>query len=233
MSEYCTISDLRDEGLRVGDAQATRVTKLIRRASALIERITGWYFELRTSQTLQLSGTGTRRLHLPVPIVDVTELRRVWRSSDPPQTFVIDPTVYVSHARRFPTDDRFNPKLELLGPTGDILADGGNVRFTKGVLNYEVDGDFGFVDPDPDNAGQYIAPLQIQEACMTLVIANAGFIGDPDAYLAKKNVDIRGLTVQGRQYTWSGPVSSNTSSGVPEVDRILAFYRRPPHVEAA
>ena len=233
MSEYCTIGNLRDEGLPVGDAQAPKVTELIREMSLFIERVTGWYFELREGQTLQLNGKGTRRLHLPIPILKVTELRRVWRSSVPPDTFVIDTTAYVVYGRQFPTDDRFNPKLELLGPTGDILADGGRTSFVKGVLNYEVDGDFGFVDEDPDNAGSFITPPAIRRACTIMVIANAGQLGDPDDYLAKKNIDIRGLTVQGRSYTWSGPVSSNTSSGIPEVDRTLAMYRRPPYAEAA
>ena len=233
MSEYCTIGDLRDEGVEVTDLSATRATQLIREMSGWIERITGHFFDHRVGLTLTLDGSGNRRLHLPIFATAVTELRRLWYTSEPPETFVIDTSAWRLYNRTFPTDDRFNPKIELLGPTGDVLLDGGTSKFVKGPQAYQVDGDFGFVDDDPDSPGSYITPPPIKRACIIMCAANSGKLGDPDAFLARKNVDLTGMTVQGRTFSWGSPLSANTATGLPEADRILAFYRRPPYSEAA
>lgn len=228
---YCTIQELRNEGLDVGDADATRVQALIDEWSLWIDRATGQFFDQRTGQTLKLDGTGTRILHLPVFAMSVTELRRVWRSSSPAQTFVIDTTAWVLYDRLGNgVDDRYNPKIKLLGDPGDNLFTDGIPRFTRGTLNYEVDGDFGFCDADGSN---WVTPDPIKRACKMLVIHHAGEMGDPDANIARQSVDLTKLTVMGRSYEWGQPVSANTLSGIPDVDRILALYRSPMAMRAA
>ena len=219
MPAYCTIQDVRDEGLSAAVADDARVTALIREASEWIDRMAGWWFEERT-QTLRLDGKGTRWLHLPAPILEVTEVRRVYRQASPDQSSVLDDDLYVVYDRADP-DDRWNAKLTLYE----------GMSWEDGLQNYEVDGTFGFVDDD--GAGGTETPLPIRRACMLLVVRNASGIATAGGAMSSLGGDVRSITVQGRSQTWGGPTSAQTLSGLPEVDRILAQYRAPMSMVAA
>jgi hypothetical protein len=218
---YCTIQDLRAEGLRCQDGDA-RIEALIEEWSDWIDDVTGWWFEQRDI-TLLVDGTGTNVLFLPAPIIAVTLVERVWHLSDPDQTIEVESDWYVVYDRRPWTsgiDDRWHPKLELLSETSDGLQVG---IWARGQQNYSVAGSFGFLDKNGNT------PPAIRRACIDLVLAHS----KPARRRGRSAADLRERTVQGRAEKYGGPLSSNTASGIPEVDRVLAKYQAPPAMEAA
>jgi len=178
---YCTVSDLRDEDLLADDADAARVQELIDEYTEQIDEWCGQFFEER-SITVEAIGKGTKWLHLPVPIITVTEVRQVWHTSDPATTFTFSATQYRAFNRTVP-NDRKNPKIQRLGST---WAKGGT---------FEVDGTFGWVVAD--GAG-WKTPPQIRRACMLLVAHWAPRLAEPDAAAGHER---RGVArVPGRQH---------------------------------
>jgi len=229
---YCTIAQLRAEGLPTAVADDTRAQSLIDDASDTIDTITGWWFAER-DLTLKLSGRDTPKLHLPAPATAVTEVRRVYRSTDPDTTEVIDADYYVVVSTDLP-EHRYNPHLALIAQGSGLVYDDEDnpIKWYQGVLNYEVDGTFGFVD---DGLGG-TTPRAIRKACTILALHNAKprWGGGPlDESFAREAGDLRSLNVEGRTATWGGASSSGTASGVPEVDQILAKYRCPMRVGIA
>jgi hypothetical protein len=232
---YCTVDDLRDEKLLVGDGGATHLQALIDEATAAIDRFCGWHFDRRTSQTIALDGSGTEILHLPVHAIQVTEVRRVYRTSSPPLDSVLDPTSYYVYNTVGPAqDDRHNPKIQLLSfADGTLLTDDGGALWAPGVRNYEVDGDFGFVDDL--GSSTYRTPLTIRRACMLWVARNYAPLGDVQAQADRRDasVDLRSHNVRGRNVAYKGPTTSRSTTGVIDVDRIIFAYRRPMNMRAA
>lgn len=236
MSDYCTLADVRAEDLPVSVASDARVTALITEMSALIDRVTGWWFEPR-AETQKIDGTGTPYLHLQAPATAVTEVRRVWRAADPDSTFVIDDDSYVIYSYETPTQ-RHNPHLRLIVASDSALVIAAGVStddWVVGSQNYEIDGTFGFVDDD--GAGSGTTPEAIKRACIMLVIHNARPLWETmsgqDAAYERRTGDLRSHSVQGRSATWGGPSSSGSATGLNAVDQILAFYRRPIGMVAA
>lgn len=210
MGAYCTISDLRDEGLLDADADATRVQALIDHFSGQIDDWCGQFFDSRTI-THEATGRGTVWLHLPVPIVAVTAVRQVWHTSSPATTYTLSATQYRAYNRSYP-DDRRNPKIKRLG-----------AKWEKGGT-YEIDGTFGFLVPD---GSSWKTPPQIRHACMLLVSHWAPRVADPDGLIERRQVDLESVSVRGRSERYGGPDSFGTLSGLPEVDRILFAYQTP------
>lgn len=222
---YCSVKDLRDESVG-DDLSDLELEALIDEASSEIDRITGWFFDPR-SRTYKMDGTGTRYLHLPAPIISITEIQYVWRTEDEELTTVLDPSLYVVYNRTDP-DDRFNPKI-MKTPSFRYLTSG---VWKKGIQNFDVTGTFGFVD---DPGGTNTTPAQIKRACKLLVLSWAKRMGEsePGDAADRMSGDLRSISVRGRSAQWAGPTSGDTSTGLPVVDRILLNFRRPPHVSAA
>jgi len=225
---YCTLADVRAEGLPVSVADNARVLDLIEKQSAVIDRVTGWWFEPR-ALTMKLDGRDTPFLHLAAPAIEVTEVRRVWRGTDPDTTYVIDSDDYVVYSYDLP-GHRFNPHLRLISSADNalVLAAGmATETWVKGALNYEVDGTFGFLEDD--GAGGYQTPSEITEACILLVLHNAtpkwDQLSGNDLAYSLRTGDLRSHQVQGRSASWGGSTSAGSATGLKEADRILAKYR--------
>lgn len=70
---YASLSYARDQGITTGQADDTRLQRLLDEASRRIDRVTGWWFEARTL-TLPFDGQDTECLWLPAPIVSLTSV---------------------------------------------------------------------------------------------------------------------------------------------------------------
>ena len=70
---YCTIENLRNEGLTEDDYSDERLSELIKMSCDFIDRITGQFFELR-ELALRFDGRGGQYLVLTYPLIEVTEL---------------------------------------------------------------------------------------------------------------------------------------------------------------
>ena len=62
---YCTIDDLRAEGVSEEDYSDEELGRLIEASSEFIDRVTGQWFELR-EKVIRLDGRGGKNLVLPV-----------------------------------------------------------------------------------------------------------------------------------------------------------------------
>lgn len=239
---YCFVSDLRDEGVPATFTDAVLLQK-IAFASRFIDRMTGQFFEPRT-RTYKLDGRGGRILQLGLPVISVATVK-FETSPFQPSSLDIDPSllrIYNRHISQglVQPDDRQNPKIELYHASDDITNASPYVFtrliFPHGQQNIEVNGVFGYTDPDPPSmTGK--TPELIRHACKLLVLRNLQKLY-PSA--------VGGSTfnkgpIQSER-TRDQAVTFDTSAlakrvgaftGDPEIDYILASFMRPPALGAA
>ncbi len=211
---YATVDDLRAEGVTAAQATDERLTALIEEAGSTIDRITGWFFEPR-SLTLRMDGRGTASLEPPVPpialdrlAIDTTEL-----SLDPADLVLVGAPVAPGFAA---------PRISLTrGRT-----------FPKGTANVTAEGRWGFTEPDGTPEGR--TPLEIRRACMLLVLRSLPLLADDDSS-GEARSRWRIIEERTRDQSYRLDPDSRTASftGDPEVDSILARYRRPGGLGAA
>ena len=127
---YCTVEDLRAEGLSEDKYSDEDLEKLIKLSCGYIDRVTGQFFELR-EQALRLDGNGGRNLVLPYPLIEAEYIEVSHE--------VIDD--YVIYNRM---EDRAYPKIYR------------NSKWPKGILNITVKGMWGYVEED----GSTPAPIK-------------------------------------------------------------------------
>lgn len=119
---YCTVEDLRAEGISEEQFDDAQLEKLITSSCEFIDRITGQWFELR-EQTIRLDGRGGKNLVLPVFLSDVYSVKVDHEEIDD----------YVLYNRM---EDRAYPKIFRCA------------GWPKGRLNVEVSGQWGYVEED-------------------------------------------------------------------------------------
>ena len=119
---YCSIEDLRNEGITEEQFDDNQLDKLIAVSCAYIDRVTGQWFELR-EKTISLDGRGGRILALPVFLYDVSCVKI---DGEEAGDFVLYNRI----------EDRAYPKMFR------------HLRWPKGRLNIEVSGRWGYVEED-------------------------------------------------------------------------------------
>ena len=146
---YCTIDDIRAEGVDEVKMPDERAESLIGQACALIDRVTGMHFEPRR-MTVRLDGNGGKFLPLPCPIVECHSVTVDGRLE--PQRW------YVVYSRIPPgPDDRDYPRLYSHG-----------AGWPLGILNVEVDATWGYLDRAED--GTLKTPAPIRRAALKLAL---------------------------------------------------------------
>ena len=151
---YCSIEDFRREGFTEEEYPDEVLEELSISASALIERLTGQFFEPR-DLTLRFDGRGGNVLPLPVFCI---ECESVIMNGD-----VVDPDEYIVYNRYYPDDDRHYPKIYHVR------------KWLAGVQNIEVTGRFGYVEADGTTPGD------IRRACMKLSVNQFPLLSDKTA----------------------------------------------------
>ena len=202
---YCSIEDIRAEGVTEEQASDARLSELIGLACGYIDRMTGQWFEPR-EKTLRLDGTGGEVLPLPVFLIERPEIV----TADG-----VEIADYVLYNRFPPADDRGYPKMYR------------KTRWPKGVLNVEVKGLWGYVDEDA--RGGYFTPPLIKRAAMKLALYNFPSLGDAEAQEEKA---LRGSllkeTTDGHSYELAADVlaamASDAITGDTEIDGILKQF---------
>jgi hypothetical protein len=119
---YCTIEDLRAEGISEEDYSDEELERLISLSSEFIDRVTGQWFELR-EKSIRLDGRGGKNLVLPVFLSALDYVKIGLEEIDD----------YVLYNRM---EDRTYPKI--------FRCSG----WPKGRLNIEVFGKWGYVEED-------------------------------------------------------------------------------------
>jgi hypothetical protein len=241
--EYATVQQLRDEGVTTAQSTDAQLLTKIRRMSALIDRWTGrWFYPKST--VLTLDGTGKNMLLIGPPIISISQVKLLGQGAvlitasddivDLPEIRVFNR--HLTQGLLDP-DDRNSPKIQWLtfesyGERAIEIVNRG--LFPRGVQNIEVTGVFGYTDPDGTPAGK--TPDLINWACMQMVVRDLAPLGDTDA---RDEQAMRGrmtsLRTRDQSITWSAQTvkNSGTWTGDPQIDGIIASYRRPPTLGAA
>ena len=119
---YCTIDDLRAEGVSEEDYSDEELGRLIEASSEFIDRVTGQWFELR-EKVIRLDGRGGKNLVLPVFLSEAYSVKVDHEEIED----------YVLYNRM---EDRAYPKI--------FRCSG----WAHGRLNVEVFGQWGYVEED-------------------------------------------------------------------------------------
>ena len=119
---YCTVEDLRSEGVSEEDYSDEQLENLIADSCEFIDRVTGQWFELRT-KSIRLDGRGGKNLVLPVFLYEAYSVKVDCEEIED----------YVLYNRM---EDRAYPKIFRC------------VGWPRGRLNVEVSGQWGYVEED-------------------------------------------------------------------------------------
>jgi len=210
---YASVADLRDESVSVAQASDARLLALIDEAGRAIDSFTGWFFEPRTL-TLRLDGRGTPSIEPPVPPIELTQL--TVGGSD--VSFAPDDLVVVGA----PVQPGFD------GPR--LTRTRGRV-FPKAAGNIEGAGTWGYTEDDGTAQGR--TPAEIRRACMLLVLRWLSPLGTDDAEARNRWRIIEERTRDQSYKLDRVGGGGSTFTGDPDIDGIVARYRRPPGLGAA
>jgi hypothetical protein len=205
---YCTLQDMRDEGVTDPPYSDDWVEAKIALASRYIDKQCRRWFEPR-SLTLRIDGTGSSSLRLRHPIISISSvrlIRELGTAFDAEDVDLDDLVVYNRHLTLglVDPDDRATPRIETYrvdtpwGPwrsrrIGTTRIAGAFEYFEAGRQNVEVAGRFGYTelasgqDPGETAEGSQvptsegITPPLIVEVCKRLVMRELPLLGDADA----------------------------------------------------
>lgn len=206
---YCTVEDIRAEGVTEEQASDEKLTGLIVLAGNYIDRMTNQWFEPR-EKTVVLDGHGGVILPLPVFLIEL------------PESVTIDNKEvvgYVLYNRFPPADDRGYPKMYRMA------------GWAKGFQNIAIKGLWGYVDED--GSGGYMTPPLIRRACLKLALYNFPDLGDREAQEEKSlRGALKSERTDGHEYELSDDVleaiASNSITGDTEIDQIIRQYTMAP-----
>jgi hypothetical protein len=206
---YASLAELRAEGVSESVADDARIERALADATATIDRLCGWFFEPR-DLTIRLDGRGRRSLLLPVPVIRLDSVE---------------------------VDERPVP-LDEVRPDGApitagfveprIVRSGGH--FPRGVQNVRLTGRFGYTLANGTADG--MTPPPVRRAALLLAVRSLpGLATDAgrDARDAWRIIEERTRD----QAVKFQPDTVGLLTGIAEVDRLLAPYRRPRPIGAA
>lgn len=197
-----------------------RAISLIQLAMAKIDRDTGQFFNLR-SGIFQIEGSNSPILFFNVPIIEIRELKI--NGTDQVLIEGRDYDFLALKGRIQPQDDRWNPRIKLNTRTDNIFSGVFTNRiFLKDTFT-EIDGDFGFLEPDGST------PPLIKRAAQILVIEE---IENPISSSASNPTtgSLKRLKIDLHEQEFFEPKDQNQAFGASandEYNRIVAQYKRP------
>ncbi len=239
---YTTIAELRAEGVTASMASDDRLTRLIARASRLVEHWTGRVFA-PVSKTIKVDGTGARGLLLDEAIISISEVHVLDAFGfEDTESFtdveLSELRIYNRHLSQglLDPDDRDSPKIEFVWPSRWTF----HGMWPRGRQNIEVTGIFGYTDPDGSATGK--TPDLIVHATNLMVIrelpplADTAERDDVRFRFAITNQKTRDQSISyspnagGATFSGSG---SGRLTGDAEIDTILERYTRPTKLGSA
>ncbi len=203
---YCTVEDLRAEGVTEQEASDARLWALIDEASRTIDRACGWFFEPRL-RAYRLDGRDAPSIEPPAPPIRIDRLAvgGAELSLDPDDLVVVSAPVQ-------PGFD--GPRLTLR-----------HGRFPRGRGNVVAEGLWGYTEDDGTPTGR--TPLEIRRACMLLVLRWLHPLTADASTDARNRWRILEERTRDQSYKLDRAGAAGPFTGDPEIDAILARYRRP------
>ncbi len=234
---YCTVQDIRDEGITVAQASDGFILKRLVDASRFIDKITGRFFLPHTEEYF-LDGRGHSQMLLEEPIIAIAEVEVTVEGinfTDAPLD-LNDVAVYNRHLSQNLTrpDDRDNPRIAFKRSDKEFArlhALLGQRVFYKGRQNIRVSGVFGYTDPDGTSTGK--TPDLIGKACKLITIQSIAPFGDLEASQEAASAgNIRRLKTRDQEIEYQnvkgvGELSVGPFTGDFRIDNILLMYMRP------
>jgi hypothetical protein len=228
---YCSLSDVRAEGVLSGTANDARVLQSISSASRYIERVTERWFEPRY-RTFSLDGTGNRVLEIPAPIIAIESVVVTFDGVFA-GAMSMDAAGFRVYARHLTDgmlteDDRAYPKINLRDAMtlARIGVDMG--VWPRGTKNIQVKGVFGYTNYDGSPTGQ--TPDQVREIAIAIAITRA-MEKIANRSPASGPVTMEKTRDQEVQYSDTG--LNGIWTGDSDIDMMLESFRRPPTFAAA
>jgi hypothetical protein len=197
---YCTLDEIRAEGITTEQASDARINLLIPMACQYIDQTTRQFFEPREFPLL-FDGRNEKMIFLPVFPIEVTAVTV--------NGAVVTDCVFYN---RFFPDDRRVPRV--LRPVG----------FPTGNQNVSITAKWGFVEKVGTD---YKTPAQINQVAKKLVIREIPTLADTEGQEEKKRGRIISENTDGHSYTLDKLVASANYTGDPEIDEVLFMYRAP------
>jgi hypothetical protein len=205
---YATVDELLDLGLAPPGATDDRLRRALSDATALIDAVTGQFFEPRVL-SVALRGRGAPTLWTPVPLM---RLDAIW----------VD-----GAASSLTADD-----LEIVGAPVIRGLDGPRVTRIGAVFpvaSIRIDGLWGYTEPDSSLLGA--TPRPVRHAALLLAARVFLVPTDQEGRDRARIVEER---TRDQAIRFAEPTASSASlTGDAEVDRLLLPYLRQPGVGAA
>lgn len=196
---YCSINDFRAECVTEEQINDEQLESLISISCKYIDDVTGQWFELR-DKTIRLDGRGGQNLVLPIFLPEVEYISLNGELIDD----------YIIYNRM---EDREYPKIFR------------NAKWTKGKLNIEIKGLFGYVEEDKTT------PADIKRIAMKLVLYHFPALIDKEAQ-EEKNLQglLKSETTDGHSYELAEDavvsLQAEAITGDIEIDNVLRKYMR-------
>lgn len=243
---YCTVQDLRDEGLTTGMASDAAAQKMIVIASSYVEHFTGRTFGSQF-KSIDIDGTGGRAVQIGEPVIAVSQILLNFVSNFTAQDLLVPGQALKLYNRHITEnliepDDRENPKIEFVhgedlagvnyyeSATGYVLY---QLMFPRGRRNLKVEGLFGYTEYDGNVNSPGRIPTMLREATKMLVFNNRGKMVSKFTGGAGKAGPIVQESTRDQGVTFQQSWLRGAFTGNSDIDQILAAFVRPPHFGAA
>lgn len=197
MAAYVSIQDMRDQGVSVAMAADAKITAAVADASARAEAAARTWWESRT-KTLYFSGSGHSSLNLDIPLLTLT-------------------SVTINGVAVTDVVSRPDP---ITGRTYRLVRST-DLAFPFGSENIVIVGTFGTMDMSGSTPA---TPADIKMAIARWAYLLLALVTDEDMAQERRFMTSTSVNVVGRSQG-RGPLTAPLS-GDPEVDRIIASYRR-------
>ncbi len=246
---YCFPSDIRDEGFEGADPTDARLYRLIQRESRFIENATQRIFVPQV-KSFKVDGVQGRDVLLDLPIITVEKVTILDPVLIATIADEIDRDAYRVFNRHltqqlYTPDDRENPRIAFLRvddqfgvpprASSDLLLRNREV-FPLGVQNVQIDGVFGYTDPDVLRPGDQIGitPDLIREVCVKLVIRNKGKMKNTDDRedAQRRHRLVSEKTLE-QSYTLTPEHLKGFITGDSDIDNVLIQFKRPLQIGVA
>jgi len=244
---YCTIQDIRDEGIASTVFSDARVNAAIEVASRFIETATGRWFEAR-SRTFRVKARNTRVCFLNHPIISLSEVNIVTGRGSAMTRDAIDVSdvlVFNRHLTEGLTDpdDRDAPRIEFEGVTGYEYPGRIDGVFLVGSQTIEVVGRFGYTElaagetPGETSDGSQVptsegvTPPLIEHLCKLLTVRELSTLANPDDRASWRDLwRLESEKTADQSYKMTSLDRLGMQgyvTGDPEIDGIINLFRAP------
>ena len=233
---YATLAELRAEGVTVTQANDARAQAALESATVRIDQLCGWWFDPQT-RTLTLNGNDEYALPLPAPCVSLTSVTVDSSAYDVDDDVEID-----GRAPLYPSDIFSSGPALVRGSNGDMSpvnqhrswcgrAAVCRPRWPRGYRNVVVVGVFGRTEADGVTVNG-VVPIEIKRACMMIAISQLAPLAEYDAIRdslsAAGRIKSMKTSTQSVDFHTPNPAAGGSVlTGDPDIDAILARYRRP------